>query len=186
MSKQNKKADLKRLLQTVSRSREIDGRTEGSGGVAVAIGKPVGMSDAEYIGKYGTQEEIAGLRRLIEERRGRLPKWLYKKCTNCAWKCKMPFGDLDIRKAEGPDYCPSCNVSHFVNGGQLKAMTQAEIKKYEQDENAAWGRTEERYLRNCLLTTNEQRAREGRLPLTFDEFRAMKRRHSRPAAEAKA
>ncbi len=164
----------KRLFTHQLRSGKQDMITRPSGGF-ISTYQPLGKNPIGYIQKYGTEKEIDELVKKIEARRAKLPKVIYLICDKCGDRLKLPFGDRDVR-APKIDYCFRCNRDMFKEGGKMRPMTAREAKKFDKDENEKWKQINERMFKAELFHLNQERQKNGRDPLTEEQFRERKKR----------
>jgi len=155
--------------------REQDMTPRPSGGF-ISTSKPVGMTPDAYIGKYATEEEKAELIKKIEERRAKLPKFVYLICPKCGHRNKLPYGDRDIRDPR-PDYCLRCNPQLYTDGAIQREMTKKEIAQFEKDEKATYEKNVGRATKAAFFARNQKRQEQGLKPLTMAQFKEEERRH---------
>jgi len=127
---------------------------------SITTGHPK-LTDSEYIARFGTAEELSGLRRLVEERLGRRPQVTYWICPKCHWQ-SVAGPDVDAGRP-----CIKCNMQGFKGGGFLRAMTKKEAEKYRAATAAAGAGQTERMKRMAFAADNESRVvKQGLEPLT--------------------
>jgi hypothetical protein len=154
--------------------REEDDKLRPGGGI-VMTGRPPRMSPIQYIGKYGTQEEVAEIVRKIEARRAKLPPFTYWVCQSCGWKSKGPYDDRDF-EPDVKKYCLRCNSRLYVDGGIMRQMSKKEAAQYEKDVAEDFKKGVERTKRAAFYAENENRQKQGLEPLTRQEWDENRRR----------
>ena len=167
---------LKTILSHKLPKREQAEAVEARGGFIT--GRPARMTVDSYIAKYGTEEEKAELAKRIEERRAKLPKFIYLICMNCGRKEKHPYGDRDIYDPS-PEFCFFCNPRRYVDGGKFREMKKAEATKFDADEEAKRKAANERTLRAGFFKRNQERGQAGLAPLTLEQFKEERKREYR-------
>jgi hypothetical protein len=135
------------------------------------------MTDGDFVRQFGTTDELAGLRRLIEERRQNRPAFTYWLCPKCGWRAKL---GPDSRQ---PLACLRCNLAQYKDSGWLRRMSASEAKAFEADVKASETKAIERLKRAHFHEVNENRRRAGLEPQTRAEFDADSRRAARRQIE---
>jgi len=173
-----------KLLQTqgILEGKKPGEPTPRPSGGFIQTGKPKGMESVNYIGKYGTPEEISELVKKIEARRAKLPEFVYLVCPKCGRRDKFPYGDRDIRPAT-PDYCLTCNPAYLEKTNEMREMTKKEIEQYEKDAEAALKKQIERATKSALYARNQKRQEAGLEPLTMEQFREEEERNYRQSIQ---
>ena len=146
--------------------------------VFISTGRSGKMTQDAYISKFGTQEEKAELARRIEQRRAKLPKFVYLICMNCGRKEKHPYGDRDIYDPS-PEFCFFCNPRRYVDGGKFREMKKAEATKFDADEEAKRKAANARTVQAAFFMRNQERGQAGLLPLTLEQFKEERKKEYR-------
>ena len=168
---------LKTILSHKLPKREQAEASEARGGF-IKTGRPATMPIDSYLAKYATAEEKAELVKRIEERRAKLPKFVYRICDSCGYKNKTQFGDRDIYDPS-PEYCFGCNLRRYTDGAVLREMTKKEAREYEAKEDAREIAAKERTLRAGFFKRNQEREAAGLLPLTLGQFKEERKKEYR-------
>lgn len=123
------------------------------------------MTDAQFVAAFSTPEELARLRREINERRAKdATTWAFFRCDRCGLVMKDKPGSPD------GDPCPKCNRMRRQDGGHLSKMTQAEADQHLFDEAVREKAALERDRRAQFNRTNTRRGEQGLPPLSYEEF----------------
>jgi ribosomal protein S27E len=88
------------------------------------------ISDKQFIFQHGTPEEFAEMKKKIEARLAKQPKFLRLRCTKCGFRTEVGFRES---LTNGKTPCLFCNKRSDKKGGMLKPMTEGEIKTWEKD-----------------------------------------------------
>jgi len=158
-----------KVLMTAGRAREtVPGSGKGGGFVSLhqlEKGK-LKLDDQAYCVRFGTPAHFAGLRKLIEADRDKLPAYSYWRCENphCFWK------DKKDGEAKEPVRCLRCNMAGYRDGSWMKKMTNVEAAEFEQAEATRAIRETEQLTLMEFNRRNDNRTREGLPVLTRAEF----------------
>jgi DNA-directed RNA polymerase subunit M/transcription elongation factor TFIIS len=88
------------------------------------------VSDKQFVFQHGTPEEFSAMKKAIQVRLAKEPKFLSLRCTKCGFRTEVGFR---ASLTEGNTACLSCNKRADKRGGMLKPMTDGEIKAWEKD-----------------------------------------------------
>ena len=125
------------------------------------------MGDAAFVAAYANAEELANLRRAINERRAKnLESWIFFKCDNP--KCGLVMRDRPGTPPGGR--CPKDNMAGLANLGHFRQMTEEETNAYLFEEAKRERAIVEQLRMKAFHAANAERATKGDRPLTFEEF----------------
>jgi len=161
----------KKVLMTQGRAREqVPGSGKGGGFISLhqlEAGK-LKLDDQAYCIRFGNPAHFAGLRKLIEADRDKLPGFSYWACLNphCLWKAKMGG------ETKEPVRCLRCNMAGYKDGSWMKKMSAKEAEEFEQAEAERAIRETEQLIMIEFNGRNEVRTKSGLPVLTRAEFDA--------------
>jgi|GEM_PF-1869536 len=95
------------------------------------------------------------------------PRFVMTRCQKCGFVSRRNYW----AKADAA-FCVKCNWQGFADGGFMKDMTPAEVKRYEADRRAADEAWKAQNEKRALYLRNEARGKAGLDPLTMEEYRA--------------
>lgn len=125
-----------------------------------------GMSDGSFVLAFATPEELAGLRKQVEERRAKPQTWIYQECDNP--KCGLVLRVTAESADNGP--CIKCNWQRRADGGHFRTMTDQKTNEYLYQQATKEKLAQERDLKAELYRVNASRGQKGLAPWTLEEF----------------
>jgi len=155
---------LKKLLQTTDTAfREVGEIKPEPGRGLISTHSPT-LSDAAYVTRFATPDELATLRRLIEKRLAARPTQTYWRCKTCG---NTITGGPNV---EEPVACLSCNKHAYKDGGWCRQLSAKEIEKYKADRVETLSKVAAQRQAAAFYRANERRQRDGLEPLTREQF----------------
>lgn len=131
-----------------------------------------GPTDLETCVRHALPSEWREFRERVMKRVNSKPRFVLTRCTKCGFVGRRDYWSAEPANARR---CIKCNWGGLADGGFMRDMTAAEVKKHEADEKAAQAEWSARNEKRALFLRNEARGKSGLDPLTLEEFRAEKR-----------
>jgi hypothetical protein len=171
MANKKESGKVRRIFRSQDTGREVaevpEAQLRGGGFLSSKDGGK--LSDADFVARYATTDEIAGLAQLVKERRAARPRFSYWRCSNpkCRWEGKLS-GDM----TESVN-CFRCNIMRIVEkdgGGWLQPMTAKEASAFEVKAADLDKKAVAQLKRARFAEINTARATRGNKPLTWEQF----------------
>lgn len=161
-----------RLLQTTELRRErveveSSPPTRGPQTMDLRRDKPM---DLELCLQHALPAEWRGFRERVMERVNSKPRWVFMRCSKCGLVTKRDYW----RQKDGVS-CIKCNWGGYADGGFMRDMAPAEVKKHLADVAAHEAALRERDKKRALFLRNQERGKSGLDPLTLEKFCAEKK-----------
>jgi len=122
------------------------------------------MSARDFVSQYANEEELTAFRTAVEQRLGQPQQWRWERCDGCGFAMKVPA-------ATPPDgICVKCNWRRDERGGRMRAMADREVNEHLYKQAAKDKAEAERMRRAAFNERNQERARAGLPPWTFEHF----------------